>query len=124
MKKKGINAELELFHLLRRKGFFVVRAAGSGHMKTPDLLAFKAGCYLGFEVKAHKKDILTIPSSQIKNLKEWEKNTGITIYIAWKTKKFGFLFIPTNYFDINGKKTKSIDIETAIKLAYKEWEIN
>ena len=125
--KKGINAERELIDLLKRKGFFVIRAAGSGLMKTPDVLAFKLGSYFGFEVKAHRKNYLTVLKHQIENLKNWEKNTGINMYIAWKTKKFGFLFIPTTYFNGNimeNKKTLSIHIHDALKISYKEWEIN
>ncbi|MEM4296533.1 MAG: Holliday junction resolvase Hjc [Candidatus Anstonellales archaeon] len=122
--RKGINAERELFHLLENKGFFVIRAAGSGHLKSPDLLAFKLGTYIGFEVKAHNKKELRFSREQLDNMEKWEKNTGIALYIAWKVPKKGFLFLPTKYINKNdGAKTVSIKLDEAYKLAYKEWEL-
>jgi Holliday junction resolvase len=120
--KKGIEAERELFHLLKSKGFFVIRAAGSGHLKAPDIMAFKKGSYLGFEVKAHDKSELRFSKEQLENMKTWQENTGITMYVAWKIKRKGFLFIPLSYLKAN-EKTVCIKIEDAEKLAYKDWEL-
>ncbi len=91
---KGARFERELANYLVEKGFMVVRSAGSGVYRTaPDLLAFKKHEHYAFECKAWSSDRLSLKKDQYDLLKEWEENTGISVYIAWKIPKAGWRFI-------------------------------
>ena len=115
--KRGSRVERELLHLLEEKGYFVVRSAGSGHLGAPDILAFKLGSYLGFEVKSSKLEELRFSREQLERMEEWERGTGIAMYIAWKIPRKGFKFLPLSYLK-KASKTVSIKREDAERLAY------
>ncbi len=117
MSKAGIRVERELAHLLEKHGFFIVRSAGSGHMNSPDVLAFKLGKYLAFEVKSYSSDELRFSREQLDNLEKWRKGTGIDIFVAWKIPREGFFFLPLLYLRKTAK-TVVIKKEDAKKLAF------
>ena len=101
--KKGVRLERELLELFAEHGFCVVRAAGSGHnTKSPDILVFKQGLQYGIEVKGHDKDTLFLSSKQMHLLKQWEKISCISTFVAWRKKRKEWRFIPLFLF----KKTK------------------
>ena len=115
--RRGSRVERELLHLLEERGFFVVRAAGSGHLGAPDILAFKMGKYLGFEVKSSKLEELRFSREQLERMEEWERGTGIAMYVAWKVPRKGFKFLPLSYLK-KANKTVSIKKEEAEMLSY------
>ena len=91
---KGARSERELANLLVDKGFLVVRAAGSGVYQTaPDLLAFRTHEYYAFECKAWNSERLSLRKEQHSLLKEWEQRTGLSVFVAWKVPRRGWLFI-------------------------------
>ena len=120
--KHGVRVERELAHALEEKGFFVVRSAGSGHMSSPDILAFKLGKQLAFEVKSYNGEELRFSKEQLERLEAWEKHTGIEIYVAWKMPREGFFFLPTSYLRKAGQ-TVVIKKDEAKTLAYTEEEV-
>ena len=100
--RKGFRVERELAEMFSAYGFSVVRAAGSGYF-TPDILAFKGAKQFAFEVKAHEKERLYISAKQLNALREWEANTSIPTYIAWRKARREFLFIPLHALKANPK---------------------
>ncbi len=81
---KGSFFERQLKKSLEEKGFFVVRAAGSGVAgDAPDLIALRSGKGFGIECKAWKNDIF-LDKPTVISYREWEKITGKPVYLAWK----------------------------------------
>ncbi|RME80115.1 MAG: hypothetical protein D6769_00400 [Methanobacteriota archaeon] len=115
--KRGSRVERELLHFLEKKGYFVVRAAGSGHLGAPDILAFKLGRYLGFEVKSSTLEELRFSREQLERMEEWQKGTGIAMYVAWKIPRKGFKFLPLSYLR-KSNKTVVIKKDDAEMLSY------
>lgn len=116
MYRKGARAERELIKMFSDKGFRVIRAAGSGiNSLSPDILVFKRGMYYGFECKAWKKKNLRILKEQFERLMEWEKDTGITVMVAWKMSRKGWRFIPLDEFK-ETDKAYTINLNKAIKM--------
>lgn len=105
---KGARSERELIGLFSEKGFSVIRAAGSGVSSLcPDILVFKGGKQYGFECKAWECGSLSIEKEKMKALKEWERNTGITTFIAWRIGRVGWRFL---YLDELEEKEKNYTI--------------
>ncbi len=52
--KKGARAERELCSMLEDMGYAIVRSAGSGLMKSPDIVAAKNGRVLPLNVNSGK----------------------------------------------------------------------
>ncbi|MEM3555469.1 MAG: Holliday junction resolvase Hjc [Candidatus Micrarchaeia archaeon] len=105
---KGARSERELINLFSERGYSVIRAAGSGVSSLcPDILVFKGGKQYGFECKAWESSSLSIEKEKIKALKEWERNTGITTFIAWRIGWVGWRFI---YLDELEEKDKNYTI--------------
>ena len=117
--KKGSRAERELIDYFSGKGYSVIRAAGSGvNSLSPDLLVFKRGMQFAFESKAIEKNNLNIDRVQFLNLVQWELNTGITSYIAWRRKGKRWAFIPLSLFS-ESKKSFGINWKNAEMLGRK-----
>ncbi|MEM3227371.1 MAG: Holliday junction resolvase Hjc [Candidatus Micrarchaeaceae archaeon] len=91
---KGARSERELLAFLRERKFSVMRSAGSGvNSVSPDLVAFKEGKGLAFECKAWNDTSISIPAEKVARLQEWETNTGMETFIAWRMNGEGWLFI-------------------------------
>lgn len=91
---KGARSERELISLFCERGFSVIRAAGSGvGSPSPDILVFKGGKQYGFECKAWESTSLSIEKDKVRALREWERNTGITTFIAWRIGRVGWRFV-------------------------------
>jgi Holliday junction resolvase len=92
--KKGSRAEHELIKMLMGQGYSVIRAAGSGGgTPCPDVLAFKRIDQFGFECKSVESQSLQLRTEQIEHLKQWELNTNITTFIAWRQRGGNWLFV-------------------------------
>jgi Holliday junction resolvase len=81
---KGSFYERQLKAMLEQKGFFVVRAAGSGVAgDAPDLIVLRSGKKFGVECKAWKESLF-LDKPTVVAYREWEKTTGMPVYLAWK----------------------------------------
>lgn len=114
---KGARSERELISLFCERGFSVIRAAGSGVSSLcPDILVFRKGVQYAFECKAWESGSLSIERDKFRVLKDWENNTGITTFIAWRIGRVGWRFVyldeleenPKSY-TITMKRTLAID---------------
>ena len=100
--RKGARAERELISFFSENDFSVIRAAGSGVSSlSPDLLVFRKGKQYAFESKAWEKEYLHIKKDQFIGLKEWEENTGINSFVAWRRSREPWYFIPLSVFEEN-----------------------
>ena len=86
-KAKGRYGEYKLMQLLKKHGYFVMRAPSSGskvkRFSYVDVVAIKKGLILLFEVKRRqKRDTITFRKEQIDKLKEAEEMTGGNAYVA------------------------------------------
>jgi Holliday junction resolvase len=71
-----------------------MRSAGSGvNSISPDLVAIKNGKGLAFECKAWEKSSLSIEPEKFESLCEWERNTGMQTFIAWRMNGESWFFI-------------------------------
>lgn len=94
---KGARGERELLNFLYSKGYSVMRAAGSGvNSLGPDIIAFKDGTGLAFECKAWNKSSLSIEAEKIEKLKQWQSNTKMHTFIAWRMNGTGWFFMTMN----------------------------
>ena len=116
---KGARCERELLNTLHSMSYSVIRSAGSGvNSISPDVVAIKNGKGLAFECKAWEKSSLSIEAEKYEALREWEKNSGMQTFIAWRMSGESWFFIkldemkktPKNYtvgkklaFSINRK---------------------
>jgi len=114
---KGARAERNLIKQFSDRGFLVMRAAGSGvNSLSPDILAFRHGLQYAIEAKARDSERLSLDRDQFDNLKGWEKEAGITTYVAWKRKRERWLFVPLSVFR-EAKGSYSISWEQAKMIA-------
>ena len=91
---KGSFFERQLKHLLEAKGFYVVRASGSGvDGVSPDLIVLHTTKRFALECKAWKNS-LSLDATKVRIMKEWESTTGLPIYIAWKSPRKEWRFFP------------------------------
>ena len=93
---KGAYFERELKKKLEDKGFFVIRAAGSGVAgDAPDLIVLRSGQKnkFGVECKAWKNAIY-LDKPTVIAYQEWEKITGMQVYLAWKVPRKEWRFFP------------------------------
>ncbi len=114
---KGARSERELISMLKDNGYSVMRAAGSGvNSLSPDVIAFREGKGFAFECKAWNESGISVAGEKIENLKEWERNTGMETFIAWRMQGREWFFIkldemkktPTSY-RISKKDTLKIN---------------
>ncbi len=114
---KGARGERELLNFLYSKGYSVMRAAGSGvNSLGPDIIAFKEGTGLAFECKAWNKTSISIEAEKIEKLKQWESNTKMHTFIAWRMNGSGWFFISldemnrtTEYYTVTRRNALSIN---------------
>ncbi len=91
---KGAMYERQLSKILQGKGFFVVRASGSGKDGvSPDLIALHTTKKLAFECKAWKRSLHLNPE-KVGIMKQWQATTGIPVYIAWRMPHEEWRFFP------------------------------
>ncbi|MFH0922514.1 MAG: Holliday junction resolvase Hjc [Candidatus Micrarchaeota archaeon] len=91
---KGTVFERQLKHLLEAKGFFVVRASGSGADGiSPDLIALHTTRKIAIECKAWKNN-LHLEKPKVETMKQWEQTTGMPVFIAWKSPRKEWRFFP------------------------------
>ncbi len=86
-KRRGWYGEYKLMTLLKKAGFFVMRAPASGskvkRFDYVDVIAIKKGLILLFEVKRRiKKDTIEITKEQIDKLKRARELTEGQAYIS------------------------------------------
>ena len=91
---KGARGERELLNRFYKMGYSVVRSAGSGvNSLSPDILAIKNGRGYAFECKAWDNNRLSIEADKYDTLVEWERNTLMRTYMAWRMSNNGWFFI-------------------------------
>ncbi len=91
---KGAYFERELKKKLEDKGFYVIRAAGSGVAgDAPDLIVLSSAKKFGVECKAWKNAIY-LDNLTVVSYREWEKITGMPVYLAWKVPRKEWRFFP------------------------------
>ena len=91
---KGARSERELISILKDRGYSVMRAAGSGvNSLSPDVIAFKDKKGFAFECKAWNDSGISIADDKIEALKEWERNTGMVTFVAWRMQGREWFFI-------------------------------
>ena len=113
---KGARTERELLHSLHGKGYSVMRGAGSGvNSLSPDLIAIKDGKGFAFECKAWDRDSLSIENDRFEGLVEWQRNTGMETFIAWRMNGSGWFFIRLEEMKSNDK-TRTVSKKTALSI--------
>ena len=91
---KGARGERELLNDLYSKGFSVIRSAGSGvNSISPDIIAVKDGRGLAFECKAWDRGSVAIEKEKYDSLVEWQRNSKMETYLAWRMSNMGWYFI-------------------------------
>ena len=81
MYRKGARKERELADFLRKKGFGVVRGAGSS---APDLVAGKSGKFYVIECKFTTKDVIYVPWEEVEREIEIARKMGAIFLLAIK----------------------------------------
>jgi holliday junction resolvase Hjr len=113
---KGARSERELLNGLHDKGYSVMRSAGSGvNTLSPDLIAMKNGKGLAFECKAWDKGNIWIEKDRFENLVQWQSNTGMDTFIAWRMNGTGWFFIKLEEMKSNDK-SKTVSRKTALEI--------
>ena len=104
-KKRGSNAERELFDALWKNGFTVARVAGSGSTSMPscDLLAAKASKKYAIECKITIDDKKYISKKQISELKTFANGFGLKSIIAVRFFRKGWFFLSPGTMEQKGK---------------------
>lgn len=114
---KGARTERELLALLQGHRYSVMRAAGSGVSSVaPDIIAIKEGDGLAFECKAWEKSNVAIEIEKIEMLMEWERNTHMHTFIAWRMNGEGWFFIKLNEMS-KAEKNYVITRKNAVAIA-------
>lgn len=105
---KGSRYERELIDIFQKKGYSVIRSAGSGvGTPSPDILLFKRSKQYGLECKAWNKTSLSLQKPKIAEMRTWQDNTGMTTMIAWRVSRDGWYFI---YLDELAEMGKSFTV--------------
>ncbi len=95
MSAKGALYERQLKKMLEARGFYVVRAAGSGADSTaPDLLALSTTKRMALECKAWNSGYLWIEKWKMEGMKAFEQKTNVPYYVAWKVAREAWRFFP------------------------------
>lgn len=94
-KAKGSRAERELFHMLWKEGYAVVRSAGSGSTSqpAPDLLASNGKKTFALECKSIKGEKKYFSSQELEQLQIFSSTFGAESYIAVRFDNKGWFFI-------------------------------
>ena len=113
---KGARSERELLGDLHSKGYSVMRSAGSGvNSLSPDLIAVKNGKGLAFECKAWDRDSLSMENDRFEGLVNWQRNTGMATFVAWRMNGSGWFFIKLEEMKAN-EKTTTVSRKTALEI--------
>ena len=104
-KKKGSDAERELFHKFIENNYAAVRVAGSGTMENADcdIIAGKKGKKYCIEVKSSKKPYKYISKEQIESFMIFADIFGLKPVIAIRFNKVGWFFINPKKLKDSGK---------------------
>ena len=95
--------ERDLKRRLNEKGYYVVRASGSGaDGVSPDLVALHTTKKFGVECKAWKND-LRLEKTKVAILRDWERTTGMRVFVAWKLPRQKWRFFPLGVLRDAGK---------------------
>jgi Holliday junction resolvase len=117
---KGARCERELLNDLHSRGYSVMRSAGSGiNTLSPDIIALKSGKMLAFECKAWDSGNISMENDRFQGLLNWQNNTGMETYVAWRMSNAGWFFIKLEEMKVNEKTTtvsKKKALETNRKL--------
>lgn len=114
--RKGAFWERELMEKLRKQGFEVVRAAGSGVAgDCPDIVALRTTKKFVLECKAWKNDVY-LEKAKFNLMLEWEQKTGLPVYLAWKTPRKEWRFFPLSFLRETEKSfaVQKIDLEAGM----------
>lgn len=91
---KGARSERELINFFYNINYSVIRSAGSGvNSLSPDIIVIKNKRGFAFECKAWDSSSLSIDKDRYQSLIDWENNTGMETYIAWRMNNKGWYFI-------------------------------
>ncbi|NUN11565.1 hypothetical protein HUU53_02875 [Candidatus Micrarchaeota archaeon] len=104
--------------MLTERGFFVVRASGSGvDGVSPDLIALHTTKKFALECKA-RKDSLHFEKIKIEVMRGWEQTTGLPIYVAWKLPYKQWRFFPLSFLKETekGYSLSKLEEETGMTL--------
>ncbi|MGI0100441.1 MAG: Holliday junction resolvase Hjc [Candidatus Micrarchaeaceae archaeon] len=113
---KGARSERELLGSLHERGYSVMRSAGSGvNTLSPDLIAMKLGKGLAFECKAWDRESIAIENIRFDSLVEWQRNTGMDTYIAWRMNGEGWFFVRLEEMKVAGK-SRTVSKRRAVSL--------
>jgi Holliday junction resolvase len=118
-KEKGTRFERQLKKMLEERGFFVVRASGSGSDGvSPDLVALSSTRHLAVECKAWNGDAVYIEKAKFGIMQEWEKRTAIPVFVAWKSPRRDWRFFPLVALKETGRAfgINKADLETGMEL--------
>jgi Holliday junction resolvase len=97
----------------------VIRSAGSGvNSISPDIVAIKDGKGLAFECKAWNRSSLSIELSKFDTLLEWERNSGMQTFIAWRMSGSTWFFIKLSEMSRN-EKSYTVTRKSALEIGRK-----
>lgn len=99
---KGARGERELIGMFMNSGYSVMRSAGSGvNSVSPDIISYKNGKGFAFECKTWDRTSLSIDVDKFALLLEWERNTAMETFIAWRVKREGWFFLKLSELEQN-----------------------
>jgi len=97
---KGSAFERQVKKKLEEQGFYVVRTAGSGvDGLSPDLVALSTTKKFALECKAIESDYLAIEVPKMERMMDFEKSTGLAVYVAWKQSRRDWMLVPLTVFE-------------------------
>jgi len=105
-KKKGANAERDLFRMFWARGWACIRSAGSGStpFPAPDILAAnKRLRIVAVEVKLLADEIKYIPKHEINQLISFSSYFGAEPWIAIKFLRMPWVFVTPDNMQDSGK---------------------
>ncbi len=110
---KGARGERELINLFYSLGFSVIRSAGSGvNSISPDIIAIKNGKGISLECKAWDSTSVAIEPEKWLALSEWQRNTLMDTYIAWRMSGEGWYLVRLDEMSRN-EKSYSVTMKKA-----------
>ncbi len=114
---KGARGERELLNEFYTRKYSVMRSAGSGvNAISPDIIAMKGRKGFAFECKAWDNTSLSIEPDKYEVLVEWEKNTGMDTFIAWRMSGKGWFFIRLGELRL-AEKNYTVTRKTALEIS-------
>ena len=113
MGNKGARTERELLDIFAKKGYGVVRAAGSGKSPHPgpDILVGNRNHTLAIECKASRASAVYIDKEQVDNLHDFSRKFGARPLIGFRFNNEPWYLLETKNLEWTGtnyKATKSL----------------